>query len=927
VSLKGTLFYLNQTAMSKTCAFLIALLLFLCSFRIYSQHYTVHNYSPTSEIFNNPERGFYKYTERRSARGELSVSMLEGYRNEGYTLIYRIYYMGNYVDKPIAREYLDRIREDFQAIRSAGIKVVLRFAYTSRSTEPYGDATPGRVMEHVAQLKPILQENADVIAVMQAGFIGAWGEWYYTDYFATGSPDNVTPEDLQERADLVYALLDALPAERQIQLRYVGYKIDIFGEQPISPEEAYSGTPKSRIAHHNDCFVSSNNDVGTYHSAYDRTYLKEDSKYTAVGGETCRWYEPRSNCDTTLVEMERYHWSFINIDYFGTTIQHWKDDGCFDDIQRKLGYRYSLVSGLLQDQSKPGGTMQGSLALVNQGFTNPYNPRNIEIILRHRPTGEAYYLPVVFDLRTVPTGDTATIEFEAGIPDSAPSGDYDLFLNLPDPMLTVKRDPRYAIRLANEDTWEETTGYNRLLHTLNIDPSHNVPDYTGTGYFTLLDENSHIDPELDPAPELFVNQYSGNAVLYWGLVEGNSKFTVIERSVNGSEFAAITLLSPDVPSYTDKELTPGNTYNYRTFLSDNHVGTPYSNTVSTVPDTTLFRYPTITIDGTAGDWRPVAPVVTAFQTNTWAAFFFADTGHLNISLRGVHMEGFQCFLETDGDHLTGGDVAYWDAEGMDYMISGDSLFHFDAGWVFSEPVPEYHASDSLIELRIPFSLIALDTSQQIIRTGLQVFSGDDTVCMPFRHNPPAVYERVIPPDPPSGLRVTPSAETPSEKLIIQWETCNDCDGYFLERSAGSPDAFELLATPGAGSYKYIDTGLENHTDYYYRISSFNFAGPSNFTGPATGYTHSLGIDGQETDSVFRIFPNPAGDRLCIQISEKGPDECSFRLFDFSGREVLGRSMHAPFREIIIPVDQFTAGIYLLQLESARGIHNRKIIIY
>jgi pimeloyl-ACP methyl ester carboxylesterase len=37
-----------------------------------------------------------------------------------------------------------------------------------------------RVVSHLDQLQPILTDNYDVIAFVQAGFIGSWGEWYYT---------------------------------------------------------------------------------------------------------------------------------------------------------------------------------------------------------------------------------------------------------------------------------------------------------------------------------------------------------------------------------------------------------------------------------------------------------------------------------------------------------------------------------------------------------------------------------------------------------------------------------------------------------------------------------------------------------------------------------------------------------------------------
>ena len=39
--------------------------------------------------------------------------------------------------------------------------------------------------DHVSfdQLAPILQSNSDVILTVQAGFIGLWGEWYYTTHY------------------------------------------------------------------------------------------------------------------------------------------------------------------------------------------------------------------------------------------------------------------------------------------------------------------------------------------------------------------------------------------------------------------------------------------------------------------------------------------------------------------------------------------------------------------------------------------------------------------------------------------------------------------------------------------------------------------------------------------------------------------------
>ena len=42
------------------------------------------------------------------------------------------------------------------------------------------------------------------------------------------------------------------------------------------------------------------------------------------------------------------------------------------------------------------------------------------------------------------------------------TGEYKLYLNLPDPKPNLRTNPRYSIRLANKDCWDEKTGYNYL---------------------------------------------------------------------------------------------------------------------------------------------------------------------------------------------------------------------------------------------------------------------------------------------------------------------------------------------------------------------------------------------------------------------------------------------------------------------------------
>lgn len=191
---------------------------------------TTVNYSATTDLFANPERGFYHHTETHSnSYSPLNLATLQNYRqNENITLILRLFYLDDFVSSQISQSYLDAMQADFDTMRQAGIKAVVRFAYTNevKGTEwppdtPYGDATKAQMLAHLAQLESLLQQNHDVIAVVQTGFIGIWGEWYYTDHFVADpeNPGTVTAEDYVNRADVLSGLLSVLPTERMVQIR------------------------------------------------------------------------------------------------------------------------------------------------------------------------------------------------------------------------------------------------------------------------------------------------------------------------------------------------------------------------------------------------------------------------------------------------------------------------------------------------------------------------------------------------------------------------------------------------------------------------------------------------------------------------------------------------------------------------------------
>ncbi|MGH3490974.1 MAG: DUF4874 domain-containing protein, partial [Actinopolymorphaceae bacterium] len=155
----------------------------------------VRTYEPSDTDIANPERGFYHHTETHYRADGSGYEPLDGAelaewrKDEQITQILRVVYLEKFatVDR-LDRTWLDLLRADFATARDAGVKVIVRFAYAQPKDEwpyqpPYGDAPKARVLKHIAQLTPVLRANADVIATVQSGFVGLWGEGYYTDHF------------------------------------------------------------------------------------------------------------------------------------------------------------------------------------------------------------------------------------------------------------------------------------------------------------------------------------------------------------------------------------------------------------------------------------------------------------------------------------------------------------------------------------------------------------------------------------------------------------------------------------------------------------------------------------------------------------------------------------------------------------------------
>ncbi len=476
--------------MKRTTICLFCFVLLLLPTTAAAQTTTV-TYTPSAAPLANPERGFYKYEQIDASNPFVwDTGYLTSWRtDENITLIYCLFVLDTFVDSPISDGFLQTITDNLNVVRDAGLKCVLRFAYTytpSADTSgngepdpPYGDADKATILGHIDQLEPLIQAHSDVIAVWQAGFIGIWGEWYYTDHFVDDPavPYTISAAQYAHRGDVLTRQLDALPVSRMAQVRYAAVKRQMTGttlDQPLDSAAAFTDNPLARIGYHNDCFLASDTDYGTFDGdnlAQDKAFYAQETRYMPMGGESCNFNPPRSDCATAAAELALFHYTYLNIGYSPDVLNSWRTGGCFDAIENALGYRLRLTEGTFDTAVRPGAAVQFALSLVNDGYAAPINPRAVSLVLQDENNRYSVDLPE--DPRMwLPDGEIA-LAHAITIPTCVPEGSYDLLLHLPDPEPTLRPRPAYAIQLANDGIYDTATGYHQLA---TIDVSSQAAD-------------------------------------------------------------------------------------------------------------------------------------------------------------------------------------------------------------------------------------------------------------------------------------------------------------------------------------------------------------------------------------------------------------------------------------------------------------------
>jgi Domain of unknown function (DUF4832)/Domain of unknown function (DUF4874) len=492
------------------------------SLELQAQKISTVNYTASNKDFPNPERGFYADSEYyQSSPNSLSTAQLKTLILEkasaGYqvSLIHRSYFLPEFINTAkLPGSFINTVRQDLQAARGAGVKLILRFAYRTIALEDCNglppaeqpaciaranaehDPTKQTILNHLENLRTVLSSNSDVIAYVDAGLFGTYGEWAYATDQGVGSllsgfKDSLAPDPQYGYSDgnvpnantreVIAKFLDILPENRAIAIRTPEQRVMLLEDSfdprvwnlkktTITDETAFEDSALARLGAHNDCFLASNDDFGTYYYAdypgvdvakqiqKEKDYLSVNNLFVPMGGETCAVNADVSSQQFPAyakVELRKMRWSTLNTDYNQDVLTAM--GATLTDAKKNLGYRFVLQSSSVPTKAVGNKNIDIKFTLKNEGYASPYNPHNLEMVFvkngsapirrnvvlnRSSNTDPRFWKPL--EVKTV----TARVD----APNAA--GTYAVYLNLPDPLL--KDDARYSLRFANENAWDSS---------------------------------------------------------------------------------------------------------------------------------------------------------------------------------------------------------------------------------------------------------------------------------------------------------------------------------------------------------------------------------------------------------------------------------------------------------------------------------------
>lgn len=399
----------------------------------------------------NPGRGFY--IQVKTDR----IHKIEDAAEE-VRLILLTFELEDYTEEELSEEKLEELRKAMDVAKEEHMTVIFRAAYGFHR-EVKEPERMELVDRHIQQISEVLNSYRDQILVVQAGILGAYGEWHSSRYL-----EGTEEEKRESRLHIL----------RQWELYlYPNIRVDVRRPRFVR-EAAAEGILAGRLGVHNDALLSTDSDMGTYDDPGmeredELIWMQENLLGQVNGGEmpTPGELNAPENADR---EFAQQHTGYLNLKYNEEIIDGWaamtmEDMDAKSYLENHLGYRLFLtelgVRRFYFAGELPEDGVQMHIGLCNSGYA---------------PLMEKYRVFV-----TVESGENLVCQ-EIGIPElyricNGQSVETDIIVRIPEEFLYGKekiniglkiapdmdeRDGQDCVELANQDVIYRN-GVNRIV--------------------------------------------------------------------------------------------------------------------------------------------------------------------------------------------------------------------------------------------------------------------------------------------------------------------------------------------------------------------------------------------------------------------------------------------------------------------------------
>lgn len=380
------------------------------------------DFKETAEHLDNPSRGWYQiYTF--DAHEKPDFSELSWCIDSEEKLVLVIINIGAYREQSLDEMALGHIRGILRFFTECEKDIVLRIVYdhmgNALEKEPFFFT---RVIEHLNQLVPVINEYAQAIFVYQGMLIGNWGEMHTSRFMA--------PSKIKEMWNILRYGLD--------KSIYLAVRRPVFW-RILHPEDCGRKVlSKDNTGLFDDAIFGSENHLGTFgmeprvNSGWESSWIRADElafeedlcKHAPNGGEAIcgENYTQLYNQETTIDVLKQMHITYLNNAYDPAILEVWKNWKCevpgiwqehsfYDYAGEHLGYRFWVKDATVSLKDKKEEQLVVTITMENTGFANIYQETELQLV-RINDAGEQFLQEFEYDMRELNSGSVQTLSTE-----------------------------------------------------------------------------------------------------------------------------------------------------------------------------------------------------------------------------------------------------------------------------------------------------------------------------------------------------------------------------------------------------------------------------------------------------------------------------------------------------------------------------------